>query len=263
LEQPILEEGLERLLFNIDENLDWAYPLLLKPRQISPLCDIRHQESLANFPSIYWLFEVVCMEDLDSTFRPAFQAWDKDFAIQTPTANSTTDLSERGCAGVRAVYSYIRTEFDLPTFIRVHRPFSGEFKSTCSGGEYHFGRLGLQQHHLLSNPCLGCVTQISSLILDKKFNGKIYLKGLLMDDPSLAKPFKYGYNFFYGEVNRDRQRFRNSNKEARMLCRIWVEAIRLEEATMLPHLVDMLQSDTLYADVDRMAENIPMARKSE
>jgi hypothetical protein len=101
-------------------------------------------------------------------------------------------------------------------------------------------------------------TRDGNLILDEKFSGKIYLKGLLMDDASSAKPFKYGYNFFHGEVNRDRERLRNSKEEARMLGRIWVEAIQLDETATLPQLVDMLQSSILYADVDRIEENIPM-----
>jgi hypothetical protein len=99
-------------------------------------------------------------------------------------------------------------------------------------------------------------TGYGNLILDKEFSGRIYLKGLLMEGCSSVKSFKFGYNFFQGEVNRDRQRLTNAREEAKMLGSIWGEAIQLDEAATLPQLVDMLQSDNSYADVDLAEDNM-------
>ena len=79
-----------------------------------------------------------------------------------------------------------------------------------------------------------------------------------MDEPSASLPFKYGYNFSHVEVNRDRERISDPKEEARMLCRIWTDAIQTDVEDTLPRLVDTLQSDILYADVNRMEENLSL-----
>jgi len=102
-------------------------------------------------------------------------------------------------------------------------------------------------------------TIYGSLILDPNFYGKVYLKSFLIDGASVHHPFKFGYNFLHGEVNRDRQRLTSGLEEARILGQIWTEAIRLDKKSTLPSFVEMVQSDTLYADVDVSEDNIPLA----
>ena len=40
-----------------------------------------------------------------------------------------------------------------------------------------------------------------NLILDPKFSGRVYLKGLLLESYSSATKFRFGYNLFQGHVN--------------------------------------------------------------
>jgi hypothetical protein len=53
------------------------------------------------------------------------------------------------------------------------------------------------------------------------------LQSLLLEGES-ATPFKFCYNFYGGEVNRDRQRLSSPREEAQALAKIWGEAVRLE-----------------------------------
>jgi hypothetical protein len=43
-----------------------------------------------------------------------------------------------------------------------------------------------------------------------------------------ATPLKFCYNFYGGEVKRDRQRLSSPREEAQALAKIWGEAVRLE-----------------------------------
>jgi hypothetical protein len=95
----------------------------------------------------------------------------------------------------------------------------------------------------------------SSLILNDEFKGRIYLKGLLLENEP-ATPFKFCYNFYQGEVNRDRQRLSNEREEARILAKIWGEAIQLDEAATLTEFVELLQANRRWADVNLAEEYI-------
>lgn len=101
----------------------------------------------------------------------------------------------------------------------------------------------------LDSPSNVITTPYGSLILDERFKGRIYLKGLYLEAEP-AMPFKFCYNFYRGEVNRDRERFSNTKEEAKTLAKIWAEAVKLDEASSLPHLVEMLQADKKWADVN-------------
>lgn len=98
-------------------------------------------------------------------------------------------------------------------------------------------------------------TRYGSLILDDQFKGRIYLKSLLLEGESPI-PFKFCYNFYKGEVNRDRQRLSNPREEAKTLAKIWGEAVRLDEAAALPEFVELLQANTPWADVNLAEEHI-------
>jgi hypothetical protein len=98
-------------------------------------------------------------------------------------------------------------------------------------------------------------THHGSLILDKQFEGRIYLKGLLLEGEP-ATPYKFCYDLFSGEVNRDRQRLSNPREEAKTLAKIWGEAIKQDEVAALPQLIDLLQADTAWGDVSLAEEYI-------
>ncbi|CZR65305.1 uncharacterized protein PAC_15205 [Phialocephala subalpina] len=107
----------------------------------------------------------------------------------------------------------------------------------------------------LDRPSKSIHTRHGSLILDDQFKGRIYLKSLLLEGES-ALPFKFCYDFCRGEVNRDRQRLSNPREEAKTLAQIWGEAVRLNEAIALPELIELLQANTHWADVNLAEEHI-------
>jgi hypothetical protein len=98
-------------------------------------------------------------------------------------------------------------------------------------------------------------TTHGSVILDERFKGRIYLKGLILEGEG-GMPFKYCYNFYRGEVNRDRERLIYPKQEANTLAEIWAEAVTLDEALTLPHLMEMLQADEEWADVNLVQDYI-------
>jgi hypothetical protein len=105
----------------------------------------------------------------------------------------------------------------------------------------------------LSNPVDIITTQFGSLLLDDTLKGKVYLKGLLLEGESV-KPYKYGYNFFSSTTGRDRRRLTNSAEEARIVAKIWEEAIKLKEESALPLFLEVLQAEEQLGDA-HLAEN--------
>jgi hypothetical protein len=85
---------------------------------------------------------------------------------------------------------------------------------------------------------LDCTTDIvktfhGSLILDERFNNKIFLKGLLLEGQSGGRTFKYGYDIQHGTVGRDRKTLENSSQESKTLANIWGDAIAKQESDTL------------------------------
>jgi hypothetical protein len=87
------------------------------------------------------------------------------------------------------------------------------------------------------------LTRNGCLILDKKFGGNLYLKGLLLEGKTTEKPFRFGYNLFQGYVNRDRERLSRPAEEAKVLAEIWADAIQLRERDTIDSYVALLQED--------------------
>jgi hypothetical protein len=114
----------------------------------------------------------------------------------------------------------------------------------------------------LDNPAKMIQTPYGSLILDEKFKGRIYLKGLLLEGNTSSKDFRFGYNFLRGDVNRDRQRLTDSKSEADMLTKIWTAAIDKDGLEILDQYITMLKESTL-ADVNLAQDYIsePLAKK--
>jgi hypothetical protein len=98
-------------------------------------------------------------------------------------------------------------------------------------------------------------TRHGSLILDDEFRGRIYLKSLLLEGES-ATPFRFCYNFYTGQVNRDRQRLSSPREEARTLAGIWGEAVIRNEGVAVPELIELLQANVAWPDVNLAEEYI-------
>jgi hypothetical protein len=94
-------------------------------------------------------------------------------------------------------------------------------------------------------------TDQGDLIIDPRFRGKTFLKGLLLPASVLeARPFKLGYNFVQGGVNHDRQQLVSQYQQADLVRRIWESAIRENEALVLPIYINLLQNFPRAPDVE-------------
>lgn len=94
-------------------------------------------------------------------------------------------------------------------------------------------------------------TDQGDLIIDPRFRGKAFLKGLLLPASVLeARPFELSYNFVQGGVNRDRQRLVSRYEQADLVRRIWESAIRENEVLVLPIYVNLLRNFPRAPDVE-------------
>jgi hypothetical protein len=101
----------------------------------------------------------------------------------------------------------------------------------------------------LSRPSGVTKTHFGDLILDEKYEGTIYLKGLRLEaKPSLEK-FKYCYNLFAGSTDRDRHGMMDLRQQAETITRIWEEAIAGNNADILDKYTELLRSEEGWADV--------------
>lgn len=97
-------------------------------------------------------------------------------------------------------------------------------------------------------------TEVGDLILDSDFQGRIYLKGMLL--PAAAselKQYRFAYNFSRGRVNRDRQILADRNEEADIVRQIWEAAIRKHKVALLPIYVNLLRNFPEALDVESAA----------
>ncbi|CAJ2509903.1 Uu.00g058030.m01.CDS01 [Anthostomella pinea] len=104
-------------------------------------------------------------------------------------------------------------------------------------------------------------TKLGDLIIDARFSGNIYLKGLLLKEckgsksASIAgKKIMYGYSFASGVTNREIESMAGADDESRAILNIW--NLALTDPSKPPDLVnklhEMLDSDNPeYADVAR------------
>jgi hypothetical protein len=93
-------------------------------------------------------------------------------------------------------------------------------------------------------------TDDGDLILDKRFAGKMYLKGLLLPSGgSSIKKLEVGYNLLKGATNRDRERLKNEEEEAKTLMHIWERAIRKCGESILQRYVGLLLDNPSCVDV--------------
>ncbi|KIW81369.1 hypothetical protein Z517_04394 [Fonsecaea pedrosoi CBS 271.37] len=97
-------------------------------------------------------------------------------------------------------------------------------------------------------------TTTGDLILDPRFRGRIYLHGLLVsqtsDDAQNDEGLCFGYNFYEGIINRDRQRMASPREEAKALASIWTQAIQLKGDSVIDAFVKLFAEDEAAADVE-------------
>ncbi|KAL4889256.1 hypothetical protein BDV59DRAFT_119937 [Aspergillus ambiguus] len=94
-------------------------------------------------------------------------------------------------------------------------------------------------------------TDHGDLIMEPRYYGKIFLKGLLLPSSiSEPRPFRLGYNFVQGEVNRDRKRLVNRHQEADIVRKIWESAIQKNEGLILPLYVNIWRNFPRAPDIE-------------
>jgi hypothetical protein len=103
-------------------------------------------------------------------------------------------------------------------------------------------------------------TSRGCLILDPSFQGRIYLRALLLEiNNPLAvrkRKFRFAYNLLNGRVNRDRQSLSSAAEEAQEFARIWKEAIEKSSENTLKNYIELLREDDRWADVSRAKDFI-------
>ena len=95
-----------------------------------------------------------------------------------------------------------------------------------------------------------------ALILDERLRGRIYLKGLLLQESTpqrsasiTGKPLMFGYNFAAGWTNRDRQSMASMRDESKAILSTWDMALAVRP-DLVAELSAMLNCQTTeYADV--------------
>jgi hypothetical protein len=74
-------------------------------------------------------------------------------------------------------------------------------------------------------------TPHGDLILDPRYQGQMYLCGLLLPSGGMSgKPYAYEYNFVDGTTTRDRDTLAGSGEESKRIAAIWASAIRTDES---------------------------------
>lgn len=82
-------------------------------------------------------------------------------------------------------------------------------------------------------------TECGDLILDSRFKGLMYLKGLQIAGHETQ--YVYGYNFTRGTINRDRDRLADMEEEKNTLSSIWGDAISLNDTKIAGLYIEILQ----------------------
>ena len=110
-------------------------------------------------------------------------------------------------------------------------------------------------------------TDAGSLLTGQHLRGKIYLKGLLLQESTAwqsasltGRELRYGYDFPHGKTNRERMSLASASQESRAIHAIW-DAVLTQCPWMVVELDKMLNTkEPKYADVskaeDHMTKNI-------
>ena len=88
-------------------------------------------------------------------------------------------------------------------------------------------------------------SKLGDLILDNRLSGRIYHQGLLVRKGSSSsdRQYQYGYNFFGGPVNRDRERLSTPLEDARVIAAIWEDAMVAGHDVCIQKYLDLFYKD--------------------
>jgi hypothetical protein len=114
----------------------------------------------------------------------------------------------------------------------------------------------MQVSFALRQPSRLLKTANGDLVMDKDFGGRMYLKGLFLSRINGTRTLKFGYNFYQGDVNRDRQQMSDPWKQASTLALIWGECIKKGDHEALAEYTKMLREEDTnqWADVNLSSE---------
>ncbi|GLA14087.1 hypothetical protein AnigIFM62618_011507 [Aspergillus niger] len=103
-------------------------------------------------------------------------------------------------------------------------------------------------------------TPHGDILLDSEFSGTLYLRGILLPEPSFDRcRYKYGYNFHYGIPTTSGRRLASPLHEIDLICSVWGAAICSAPVYVLPRFVDMVSGgvpwpvEVMWADGGGMA----------
>jgi hypothetical protein len=106
-------------------------------------------------------------------------------------------------------------------------------------------------------------TPHGDLILDPQLRGQLYHNGITLTNSTVGGAFLFAYNFASLTTCRDRRRLASWRDAARQVQRIWEEALRKQEDTILPLLVDLWRRHARSADAETIGPLLepPAARR--
>lgn len=165
-------------------------------------------------------------------------------ALQQSAAGDTSDQSDPGC-DMAHLRSYV--DRDVTVMIEAGGGKQGKDISLAVFQDWLRGSLEIRG---FSYPTHILETNAGDLILDPQFQGHVYLKGMLLP-ATICKlqPYKLGYNFPRGRVNRDRQMLVDSQEEADIVRQIWEAAFESHEKALLPIYINLLRNFPEAPDV--------------
>jgi hypothetical protein len=74
-------------------------------------------------------------------------------------------------------------------------------------------------------------TPQGNLIRDPRYQGMMYLRGLLLPSGGMSgKPYTYGYDYVDGSTTRDRDTLAGSGEESKRIADIWAAVIRGDDS---------------------------------
>ncbi|KAK4444027.1 hypothetical protein QBC34DRAFT_360992 [Podospora aff. communis PSN243] len=93
-------------------------------------------------------------------------------------------------------------------------------------------------------------TTAGDLILDPKFAGTLYLKGLRVGDGRPAGGvYEFAYNFAEGYINRDREFLPHRNEAAKTVAHIWAESMVKGGEAIVRHYIRLFQDHPESLDI--------------
>lgn len=93
-------------------------------------------------------------------------------------------------------------------------------------------------------------TDAGDLLLDPRFHGRVFLKGLrLLHNKSTDKQYQFGYNLLSGRVNRDRESMADPVEEGKLLTAIWASAIKGRGDKIIPQYIQLFKDHPACCDI--------------